>query len=828
MNMAEGWHVGRPDDSEGWKGGPYTWEQLLLYVGEGRLTPTDLVWHASMPDWQPAGQVPGLFATPASIVEEPPAAPAAPAASVSSPPRPRRGGLVVIIALLAVFAIGALAGGWWFLSRDGGSEGDDGPPLGVAEVSLPSRDSLVQTAEYGEVPANQVGVMLVDGAGRNDAEKLAGSLGGTVVGEIEFVNVYQIEFPGTSEGDILAALDTAAADENVETAFPNSQVELDAEIWGVRVDPYEDPIYGGGAGDGYKAIGVSKAWSYIKGAGIDLGKVHVGVTDDGLYRPGEGRESEFGGDVEINFPDPDAGELANPEVWDDGKTNPAGSHGTGVSTIIAGDPGNGGPSGVAGPLGKNLKLSVTNIFAGKYGDVTTKTPDPNDPSKYVAADGKTYAMGDLVALKNQVEAGATVINCSWGASDAHPGTVLVYKKFFEKMAADHPDVLFVCSGGNTGTALNGTRRFPSGLALPNMITVGAVDNDGKLASYASKASANYEVTLAAPGTKAVVGMKSEGGAERQDGTSFSAPHVTAAAAILKSINPKLTAGQIKEILVSTARTSLGEGDKKKDISAAVGGKVLALDAAVLKVINELRVAKGLPELDDETLEKMGVIDAVATTGEPGQYGVRGIVEAAGDKGTGVKIAVSGENYAIGGKTEQALSGAGEATWDVTLPKDEGVITVTRTDNGAASVITIENIDINGAWSGSFTITDVTITDEGAAEEEGCSAVLLDAMKGKALPMTMDVTCDEGGQGSAVVFIDVSSLGEGTSSEPQTWGLSYSGTTITFEPGGEGITATSATVSRSGENFVMKGSMTGGGPGWTMKAVFTLSKPDTGQ
>ena len=63
-------------------------------------------------------------------------------------------------------------------------------------------------------------------------------------------------------------------------------------------------MYGGGVGDGYKAPGSRKAWTYIRGSGIKLSDTHVGIVDEGLYAPGEGAESEFGGDVKIDFPDP--------------------------------------------------------------------------------------------------------------------------------------------------------------------------------------------------------------------------------------------------------------------------------------------------------------------------------------------------------------------------------------------------------------------------------------------------------------------------------------------------------------------------------------------
>jgi hypothetical protein len=821
---AEGWYVGRKDAASEWKGGPYSWEELSAYIAQGRIAPTDLVWHESLPDWVPAASVPGLSA--------------APTPAPSAPPRKRRGlaiGLSIASALLVLAAAGG--GVWaWNAGLLGGKTGSgDAIDMGVAEATVPQRSKLVTTTAYGQVPANQIGIMLKDGAGRRDAETVAKSLNGAVVGEIEFIDTFQIQFPGATEADLNKALTTARTNDKVQIAFANQQVYEDAEIKGVRVTPASDPMYQGASGDGYRQIGLDKAWAFIKGSGVELSDVHVGVVDDGLYPGAEGKESEFGGGVEVDYPDPDAGKLGGRGTHTDGSPNEAGSHGTGVATIIGADPDNGGPTGVAGPLGKKLKISMINHFGGKYGD-TTSTPDPNDPTKQVWHDGKTYVIGSLVALTKQVAGGAKVINCSWGNVNADPLDAATYKHFFEKMAADHPDVLFVCSAGNNGQALNGTRRFPSGLSLPNMITVGALNGDGSRAGFSSMKSGNYEVTLGAPGRDAVVGIKGAGGAEAQSGTSFAAPHVTAAAAILRAINPKLSAGEIKQLLVSSARTSTqvgkpGEpGSKLVVAPPSLGGRVLALDQAVLKVINDVRVAKGLKPLTPETLEKMGVIDAIAVTDKPGEYAVTGIVEATGEKGTDVSINVMGENHGIGGKTTQKLGGPGEGKWSVTLPKDQGTILVKRLDNGAASLITIESFDINGHWSGTFTVTDVKITDEEAAKGEGCGAVLFEAMKGKALPMTMDVTADESGNGSAQTLIDVSSLnkdGDGeVSSEPKTFGLSYSGSTVTFDTSGsEGMSGMTGQVSRDNSGLVMKGVMTAGGKGWSIRAVFTLTKPE---
>ena len=696
IDVSQGWYSRRPSDTSGPSSGPYSWADLSLFAHQGTLSPDDLVWHEAWPQWTPAARVPGLFAqTPQPQVAQP----AAPAwQQPAQPQRPAargRKGLALLVGAVAVLVLGVVLAGVWLLSGLGAG----GPSLGRASTKLPDSSALVSTTEWGQVPANQIAITLAEGGGRADADKVAEALGGSVVGEVEFIDAYQIEFPGTSEADLAAALAKAQTDPKVALAFPNQQDRLDSEIWGVRQDPFTDPIYGGGAGDGYSAIGVGKAWSYIKGSGIDLNNVKVGICDDGIYKSGEGRESEFGGDVDVEFEDPDADELTTPEVWDDGTTNPAGSHGTGVATIIAGDAANGGPSGIAAPLGNKLKISVLNKYAGQYGTNSTATADPADTTKATIG-GQTYSFGSLVALKKQVESNAKVINCSFGKTNGSPEVAAAFKKFFEKMAAEHPDVLFVCSAGNDGEDVDGTRRFPSGHALPNMITVGALDNDGRTATYSNRATGTYEVTLGAPGTQAVVGTKADGGPERQDGTSFAAPHVTAAAALLKSINPKLQAADVKRILTETARKELpapGPGGAARLISPNVGGCVLAVDEAVFAEINRIRKEQGLSEMSREDMENAGVVDAVAITGEPGEYTVKGIIKAAGKSGTNLAISVSGDGHAVGGKTSQGVSGSGETQWSVSLPKSEGVITVTRDDNGAASVITIQGGVLDGTW-----------------------------------------------------------------------------------------------------------------------------------
>ena len=84
-----------------------------------------------------------------------------------------------------------------------------------------------------------------------------------------------------------------------------------------------------------------------------------------------------------------------------------------------------------------------------------------------------------------------------------------------------------------------------------------------------------------------------------------------------------------------------------------------------------------------------MIDAVAITqDEPNAYTVKGILKAVAAEGTGVSI-VASSGCEIEGETMQGITRPGEVVWEkVTTPGSRVTITVTRSDNGASSVISI--------------------------------------------------------------------------------------------------------------------------------------------
>jgi membrane-anchored mycosin MYCP len=121
-----------------------------------------------------------------------------------------------------------------------------------------------------------------------------------------------------------------------------------------------------------------------------------------------------------------------------------------------------------------------------------------------------------------------------------------------KYAAD-ADVVVVAAAGNLGT---GSCANPQGLvSLPGwfdeLITVGAVGDDGRPAPFTVPGP---WVDVAAPGmglrSLAVGGGTTGAGIE---GTSFATPWVSGLAALLRERYPKLTARQITDRIVATAR-----------------------------------------------------------------------------------------------------------------------------------------------------------------------------------------------------------------------------------------------------------------------------------
>gem|GEM_PF-51799 len=170
----------------------------------------------------------------------------------------------------------------------------------------------------------------------------------------------------------------------------------------------------------------------------------------------------------------------------------------------------------------------------------------------ISPEGDEYDKDMASAIRYAADNGAKIINISLGKYySPHPQKVNEAIEY----AAKH-DALVIQAAGNNRKDIDQTPYFPTGKdndgkELPNFIRVGATDMNGDISAVSNYGKNN--ITLYAPGEYIV---SSFGGDQfsLQQGTSVAAPVVSGIAAVIRSYYPDLTAAEVKDLLVRTART----------------------------------------------------------------------------------------------------------------------------------------------------------------------------------------------------------------------------------------------------------------------------------
>ena len=181
-------------------------------------------------------------------------------------------------------------------------------------------------------------------------------------------------------------------------------------------------------------------------------------------------------------------------------------------------------------------------------------------------DGDEYDKDIALAIRYAVDNGAKVINTSFGKYfSPNPEWVkdaIIY--------AAQKDVLIVNAAGNDGVNLDNTAVYPNDQfptqpqeIATNFLTVGALNytyGSGLVAGFSNYGKSSVDVF--APGTK-IWSTTPNNGYEYLQGTSMAAPAVAGVAALIRGFYPKLTAAQVKQIIMdsglgSTASVIVGE------------------------------------------------------------------------------------------------------------------------------------------------------------------------------------------------------------------------------------------------------------------------------
>ena len=168
--------------------------------------------------------------------------------------------------------------------------------------------------------------------------------------------------------------------------------------------------------------------------------------------------------------------------------------------------------------------------------------------------------------------GVRVVNMSWrynGASiegslaingvggDAESRKALARKMFQIEKAALYeaikgaPEILFVCGSGNESNDADFSEYIPASFELPNLVTVGAVDIEGRRTSFTTEGKSvdffanGHEILSYVPG----------GDQLRISGTSMASPQVANLAAKMLAVNPRLEPAGIVQLIREGAAPS---------------------------------------------------------------------------------------------------------------------------------------------------------------------------------------------------------------------------------------------------------------------------------
>ncbi|GGN31724.1 serine protease [Deinococcus daejeonensis] len=233
----------------------------------------------------------------------------------------------------------------------------------------------------------------------------------------------------------------------------------------------------------------------------------------------------------------------------------------------------GGPSddGGHGTATTGLIAATTNNAQGMAGLTWTGAVTPLEVIGASGASTSTVAQ----AVRDAVSGGALVINMSLGI--AVSGTTDPDPVLSKALSDAAKSAVLVASAGNTaGDGL----YYPA--SHPDVIAVGAAGSGDALACYSARPltgqTAQAAQFMIAPGgagncpgaTNAaqLLVLNHSGGYTLQAGTSFAAPLVSGAAALMRAANPALSAQETKTRLLTSARAT-ADGLRFLDVNAAV-------------------------------------------------------------------------------------------------------------------------------------------------------------------------------------------------------------------------------------------------------------------
>ena len=423
-------------------------------------------------------------------------------------------------------------------------------PLVLAAVVLAATGASQATPPQG--PRYAPGVVLVEYKGdasanvknarreraRINARKRVGAIRAARVSP-RAVNLEKLHLPPGKT--VEAAIKELAKDPNVRFAEPDYVL--------TKAVDSNDPYYTGNNLWGMYGNATSPANQFGSQAGEAWAQgytgsrdVYVGVIDEG---------------IDVSHPDLAANIWVNPhEIPNDGIDNDGNgyvddvhgwdfynndksvydgngedTHGTHVAGTIGGLGGNG-----AGVAGVNWQITMISLkFLDTNGGYTS---------------GAIAAVDYLNDLKTRHGLNIIASSNSWGGGGFSQALLDAINR------GGNRDIMFIAAAGNDSSSIDGSGHYPASYQCTTpsrnwdcVISVASITSSGALSSFSNHGAVTVDIGAPGSGINSTLPGNTYGS---YSGTSMATPHVSGAAALCKSMNPSITASEIRSALLSSA------------------------------------------------------------------------------------------------------------------------------------------------------------------------------------------------------------------------------------------------------------------------------------
>lgn len=286
-----------------------------------------------------------------------------------------------------------------------------------------------------------------------------------------------------------------------------------------------------------ESSGITEAWKFSQGEGVK-----VAIIDSGIDATHPDLKGAVVGGTDVSGAGTSNGQKGI------GRTP---EHGTLVATLLAGR-GHAAPPPKSTGSARATRATAARPTAGTVGagpdGIIGVAPKAQllSVSAWIGSNNPAgISIEDQIpkAVRWAVDQGAKVINMSLGSSStAWPQS---WDDAF--LYAEQKDVVIVAAAGNRGV---GIVQVGAPATIPGVLTVAGLDREGK-ASWDSS-SQGISIGVAAPAEKLVGGLP--GGLYADwSGTSGAAPLVAGVAALIRSEYPQLSAADVINRIISTAK-----------------------------------------------------------------------------------------------------------------------------------------------------------------------------------------------------------------------------------------------------------------------------------